>query len=652
MYIRNLRKILSVCLLAAGLGVSAQRVYNIYPIPQEQVRTEGSCRFTPTVTVVAEKGIDEPTKARATEVLREHGLKAVFAKKATNGNAAIYLGVNGSKGVADKMAKKLALKRDIFGNKKFDRHILSLTSADGLAKLVVLGENTNAVFFGLASLEQMLDNGTANLPCATIYDYADIKDRGVIEGYYGMPYSVEVTKDLLHFMMRYKMNSYMYGAKSDAYHSQYWDKPYPATLTEEQKSMGCFTADNMKEICKVSAATKVNFIWAIHPGKAFTGKDDNVTDRIMGKFELMHGLGVRQFAVFVDDVGVPTDAPTLALNAKRLTDLQNAMDKKWNYKGAIPADTLKPLHFVPQLYAYGWEKPQTRVNFYKALSNTPHKTQVYITGKQVWTVPNNHDLDVVETDFGRGVAWWWNYPCNDNADAWTFPADMYSNFVDMPEIDGKSTLPKSLEHCASLLSNPMQQGEIAKIPLFSIADFAWNNSEFNSVESWKAALPAVIGRMDYAKALQNIIPYLRVNDPEELGVMIDAYKNGGDAAQLKSVLQNVERNCAALGGLKFSSIKSQSLFYDDIRPWLLKLKATVNVANALIDIAAMPNGDAAKKARYEAAAAKAKALNEAPEFSVLALEGMGGGIGKQVYNVQFAKKHLTPFVAYLLEKAK
>ena len=651
MYIRNLRKILSVCLLAAGLGVSAQKVYNIYPIPQEQVRTEGSCRFTPTVTVVAEKGIDEPTKARAAEVLREHGLKAVFAKKAANGNAAIYLGVNGSKGVADKMAKKLALKRDIFANKKFDRHILSLTAAGGLASLVVLGENTNAVFFGLASLEQMLDNGTENLPCATIYDYADIKDRGVIEGYYGMPYSVEVTKDLLHFMMRYKMNSYMYGAKSDAYHSQYWDKPYPATLTEEQKSMGCFTADNMREICKVSAATKVNFIWAIHPGKAFTGKDDNVTDRIMGKFELMHGLGVRQFAVFVDDVGVPTDAPTLALNAKRLTDLQNAMDKKWNYKGATPADTLKPLHFVPQLYAYGWEKPETRVNFYKALSNTPHKTQVYITGKQVWTVPNNHDLDVVETDFGRGVAWW-NYPCNDNADAWTFPADMYSNFVDMPEIDGNSMLPKSLEHCASLLSNPMQQGEIAKIPLFSIADFAWNNSGFNSVESWKAALPAVIGRKDYAKVLQNIIPYLRVNDPEELGAMIDAYKNGGDAAQLKSVIQNVERNCAALGGLKFSSIKAQSLFYADIRPWLLKLEATANVANELIDIAAMPKGDAARKARYEAAAAKAKALGEAPEFSVLALEGMGGGIGKQVYNVQFAKKHLTPFVAYLLEKAK
>ena len=74
----NLRKIISICLLVAGVGVSAQKVYDIHPVPQEQVKTEGTCRFTPAVTVVAEKAIDRPTMARATEVLREHGIKAVF----------------------------------------------------------------------------------------------------------------------------------------------------------------------------------------------------------------------------------------------------------------------------------------------------------------------------------------------------------------------------------------------------------------------------------------------------------------------------------------------------------------------------------------------------------------------------------------------
>ncbi len=651
MFFKNLRKIFIACLLTMSMGVSAQKVYDIYPVPQKQELQSGECLFTKEVSVIAEKGIDAPTKARVSQVLQEHLMKASFVKKPQKGCATIYLGVNGSKGVADKLAKKLGLKRDIFSNKKYDRHIVSLTSKKGLAQLVILGENTNAVFFGLASLEQMLDKGTDKMACVNIYDYADIKDRGVIEGYYGMPYSVPVTKDLLRFMMRHKMNSYMYGAKSDAYHSQYWDKPYPSTLSEEQKSMGCFTAENMQDICYVSAETKVNFIWAIHPGQAFTGADNNVIDRIMGKFELMHKLGVRQFAVFVDDVGVPTDAPTLALNAKRLTDLQNAMDKKWNFKGAVPADTLKPLHFVPQLYAYGWEKPQTRTNFYKALSNTPHKTQVYITGEQVWTVPNNKDLNVVESDFGRGVAWWWNYPCNDNADAWTFPADMYSNFVDMPAIISNSTLPKKLENCASLLSNPMQQGEIAKIPLFSVADFAWNNGAFNSVKSWEASLPAVVGEK-FAPALKQIIPFLRVNDSEELGALVEAYKNGGDAAKLCEMLKGVADNCSKLEGLQNSPIPSHKLFYDDIRPWILKLKATANVAVKLIDVAQMSNGDASRKARYEEVAAEAQTLKTDPAYSVLALEGMGGGIGKQIYNVEFGKKYITPFIDYMLEKVK
>ena len=651
MYFRKIRNIVAVAFLAACMGASARSVYDIYPVPHEQVAAAGTCSFTPIVSVVAEKGIDNATKARLVDVLSDHGLKAEFAKKPAKGNAAIYLGVNGSKGSADKLGKKLALKRDIFSNGKYDRHILSLTSAGGNAQLVILGENTNAVFFGIASLEQMLDHGNGNLPCVTLYDYADIKDRGVIEGYYGMPYSLDVTKDLLKFMMSYKMNSYMYGAKSDAYHSQYWEKPYPTTLDDEQKSMGCFTSNDMKEICKVSAATKVNFIWAIHPGQAFTGKDDNVIDRIMGKFELMHGLGVRQFAVFVDDVGVPTDAPTLALNARRLTDLQNAMDRKWNFQGAEPADTLKPLHFVPQLYAYGWEKPEVRTNFYKALSNTPHKTQVYITGQQVWTVPNNTDLDVVETDFGRGVAWWWNYPCNDNADAWTFPSDMYSNFVDMPAIDGKSTMPKNLKNCASLLSNPMQQGEIAKIPLFSVADFAWNNSAFNSVESWNAAVLAAVGK-EYAKAVAGIVPFLRVNDSEEFGRLVENYKNNGDASALKQMLSAVAENCEKVSGMKYARQSSQRLFFDDIRPWVLKLGKTAKVISGLLDVAAMDAGSDARKQQYAALAEEAASLKTDPDFSVLALEGMGNGIGKQVYNVQFGSKYITPFVDYLLDKAK
>ena len=72
---------------------------------------------------------------------------------------------------------------------------------------------------------------------------------------------------------------------------------------------------------------KVNFIWAIHPGQAFTDSTQtDVLQRIMSKLADMHRLGVRQFGVFVDDVGVPDDQPTLRLGADRLTRLQQLID--------------------------------------------------------------------------------------------------------------------------------------------------------------------------------------------------------------------------------------------------------------------------------------------------------------------------------------
>ena len=651
MILRTLRKIMLMVAAAFAFSLAAADAYTIYPIPHAQIAGKAACSLSATTTVIAESGIDQPTKNRLCDVLKQHGIVAEFAAKPSKTNANIYLGVNGSKGDADRLAKKLKLKRDIFANGKFDRHIISLTAQkNGNAQLLILGENTDAVFFALASLEQMLDGGSSNMACVTIYDYADIKDRGVVEGYYGVPYSTAVTEDLLRFMMRYKMNSYMYGAKSDPYHSGYWGKPYPEKLTAEQKSMGCFTAADIKQMCEVSVATKVNFIWAIHPGVAFTGNDDAVIDRIMEKFEAMHGLGVRQFGVFVDDVGVPYDEPTLKLNAKRLTDLQNAIDQKWNFSGAVPADTVKPLHFVPQLYAYGWTKAEGRKNFFSALSNTPAKTQIYITGKAVWSVPNNTDLKIVEEDLGRPVAWWWNYPCNDNADAYTFPVDMYSNFIDMPAIDDDARLPENLEGCASLLCNPMQQGEIAKIPLFSAADYAWNNASFDNTSSWNAALAAAVGKQ-YAQPLAHILPYLRINDPESMAKLIEDYKTTGNASALKAELSAIIDDCNKVNTLSIEADTAKVLFHADIRPWLLKLRQTASVLNALIDVAAMPAGNAKAQA-YAQAAAEAKSLTYGAEFNVVALEGMAEGIGKQDYNARLANKHLTPFVDYMLKKAK
>ena len=200
-----------------------------------------------TVNVVAEAGIDAATVARAVGVLQEHGLAVTRSARPLRGQSNVLLGIRASRGVVDKQAASQKLPATVFAQPKYDRHVLSLTAdKQGLAQVLIWGEHTDAVFCGLASLEQMLDAGSQEMPCVCIEDYADVRDRGVIEGYYGVPYSADVTKDLFRFMARYKMNTYMYGAKSDPYHSQKWAEPYPTTITPEQLRIGYLSQDMLR----------------------------------------------------------------------------------------------------------------------------------------------------------------------------------------------------------------------------------------------------------------------------------------------------------------------------------------------------------------------------------------------------------------------
>ena len=639
-----MKKLFLLFLLLANLiPAVAAEPYTIYPVPQEQIDGHTSAGvLTPNVCIVADDGIDEVTVARAKEVLKANGLSTTVAKKAAKGCVNLLLGTVRSKGVADSEAARLRLSRHVFTLEKYDRHIFSIYPGKaGVAQILVLGENTDAVFCGLASLEQILEqcevqNGKKTLQAVTLYDYADVRDRGIIEGYYGVPYSAEVTKDLFRFMARYKMNTYMYGAKSDPYHSKLWADAYPTSITDDQKRIGYLTQQMMADITAVGRATKVNFIWAIHPGTAFTNPEKpEVLGRIMNKFQEMHRLGVRQFGVFVDDVGVPSDDKLLRLGAERLTQLQKLIDERWNGAAAEPADTVKPLHYVPQLYAYSWVSREQGKRFFNSLSSVPEKVRIYITGRAVWTVPNSFDLDLVNGWLGRKASWWWNYPCNDNDVTKLFPMDTYANFADESHINSLARLEADLKGTQTLIINPMQQGEASKIALFSVADYAWNNSGFNNDRSWDAALEAVVGT-DYAASLRTVAPYLRYYDDDALAYEVNNYRRSVSEGKprpgaLIGLLRGVVAACAKLRGLEGSARESDRLLYDDLRPWLLKLEAMASETVA----------------RLEGHETTAIDLDNNPDFHFPILTGMGDDISLSVKTAEPSAKYLQPLLMEL-----
>lgn len=617
--------------------LGAAEPYTIYPIPHKQVMNPGTASFSQEVFIFPQDGIDIATINRAKQILSDHGLVPVVIDAGTPNNCPsfVHLSVNNPKEkIGDEHHAVLRVDRSIFNLPKYDRHILNLKSdSKGQANVAIIGEDTDAVFCGLASLEQMLDQGTTDLPCVTIYDYADVKNRGIIEGYYGVPYTAEVTKDLFRFMARYKMNTYMYGAKSDPYHSRYWGDPYPTTITEDQQRIGYLNQDMMRDITKVANESKVNFIWAIHPGKAFANAEDpQVLDKIMAKFESMHKLGVRQFGVFVDDVGVPSDPAIMKLCADNLNALQQRIDDKWNKKGAAATDTVKPLHYVPQLYAHGWVSQERAREFFESLSGTTSKINIYITGRDVWSVPNNVDLATVKSWLGRDVSWWWNYPCNDQDPTKLFVMDTYSNFRDETHIDNLSRLEKRLTGLGTLIINPMQQGELSKIALFSVADYSWNNASFDNYSSWDAAIPAVVGKQ-HAKAFKKLAPYLRYYDNDAIGYRIDNYyksvKSGrANSRSLLNELREVNKACQEIKGMKNSNVESDRQLYNDVRPWLLKLEAMTGEAIAALEENAQPLVD----------------YDSNPDFQFETLGGMGEDIKLRVLTAEPSSKCLMPFL--------
>ncbi len=629
-------------------GLYAQGHYTIYPIPQQQkVLSKKGAKLTKKIIIVADEEIDKVTLERAEAILTKAGFKSMRATKPHRQLSNLFLAVVGSGGKAEAYCRKL--DKSVLSTKgKFDRHILSIKRAGAVANIRILGEHCTATFYGLASLEQILEQSKSSVREVLIEDYADQQSRGIVEGYYGYPYSIAVKKDLMNFMMRFKMNTYMYGAKSDPYHSEKWEEAYPSKLTEQDIKNGLISEDMLRDLSETSHQTKVNFIWAIHPGNDFVASDD-VNRRIMNKFTKMYALGIRQFAVFVDDVGVPQTEQECQTNADRLTKLQEAIDTKWNVGATKEADKVKPLHFVPQVYTLSWVKAEDRKRFYKSLSSIPEKITVYFTGRGVWTVPNQEDLDIINTDFGRKLAWWWNYPCNDNADSQIFPSDMYHNFEEMPAVDGKSRLPKSLDNGLGIVSNPMQQGEVSKTALFSVADYAWNNSAFDNDKSWEKSFDYIIADKAKREAYKMIAPYLRANEPKEMGEAI-AKLNGdefnSDLEPLLVLLRKLLPQIEVLRSMEESEVEAERLLYQDIKPFVNKLATMLPILQYGTD------GEWAEYPwdLYLDYLRNIEELNNSEDYRVYALEGLGSGISVSHQQAKVSAKYLTPFILGMKSK--
>ncbi|CAL9700665.1 unnamed protein product [Knipowitschia caucasica] len=114
---------------------------------------------------------------------------------------------------------------------------------------------------------------------------------GVVEGFYGRPWTMEQRAELFKREQKWGLNSYLYAPKDDYKHRMYWRDLYSAQEAAQLTSL-------------ISAAKKhnVEFIYAISPGLDITFSNSKEVDALKRKFDQVKEFGCTSFSLLFDDI--------------------------------------------------------------------------------------------------------------------------------------------------------------------------------------------------------------------------------------------------------------------------------------------------------------------------------------------------------------
>ncbi len=288
---------------------------------------------------------------------------------------------------------------------------------------------------------------------------------GVIEGFYGTPWSHQDRLDMLEFMGRVGLQAYVYAPKNDPYHLSRWRDPYPET-----------ERGHLAELVETATRHGVQFWYAISPGLSMTYSSADDYQALKRKIDQVSELGVRHFGLFLDDVpnelGHDADREVFGTLAAAHVDLTNKLYADLSADGRAVALT-------PTIYTGAWGDLE-----YVAELGAGVAPQVPI----FWTGPDVASPTISRAhadDWGRMLQRkplvWDNYPVNDYARWRLF----------LGPFDGRA--PDLARSVSGIIANPMNEAHASMISLATLADYVRDPEAYDPQRSLTAALQTLYG---------------------------------------------------------------------------------------------------------------------------------------------------------------
>ena len=411
-------------------GQSTTPVVGLSPLPQQIAWGETTFKTPKKIVIVGAEEAD----ADAVALLRN-----TFAESTTG--MTVILGERGDEAVSA-YAERIP--------EKVEGYYLHVSES----QVVIAGNDEAGTYYGVQTLLQMA--AQPQMKQADIEDWPDVLERGVVEGFYGNPWSHTDRLRQFDFYGKNKLNVYIYGPKDDPYHRNQWREAYPEA-----------EAARISELAKAAAQNKVDFVWAMHPGGDIQWTEADFNSSIQ-KLEWMYDLGVRAFAIFFDDIFGAEQS-----KGEKQAEYMNFLNREFVQKHADVA----PLILCPTEYNKSWAGK----NYLPALGSTMDKDiRIMWTGATVVDMINKSDIDWINERIQRNAYIWLNYPVNDFCIDHMLMGPTYGNDLDIAE------------QLSGFVSNPMEYAEASRVSLYSIADYTWNMEAYDSQASWEQALQVLM----------------------------------------------------------------------------------------------------------------------------------------------------------------
>ena len=445
--------------------------------------------------------------------------------------------------------------------------------------------------YALNALRTWLATDDQNLE---LEDGPDFPVRGVVEGFYGKPWSYEQKLKGIEFFADCNMNTYFLAPKDDPLQRFNWRSPFTSEYLNKTS-----------ELIDRGKIHGIDFVLCVSPGLSVEYSSESDVDSVVNRFKQLTDLGSTHFGMLWDDIAWEmqhdSDNAKYASTAAAHADFTNRVWEK-----LIAYNDQAQLTVCPMHYSGRGNEPYV-VDLGRAL-----KSQINLmwTGRSICSEYLDIADDVIfERSTLRPALYWDNFPVNDGG--------MQVNLFIGPVRGREKGLHR---YSAGLLSNPMLQFEASQIPISTIGEYLWNTEDYNPDEAWERALINLVPHEQDRGALRR---FLRTSMGTTVGgdpapdlrqvfrAGVSAWR-AGDMSKASDVFKSEGEAILANRQYLQNPAFSYPEIITEIEPWLVKYQAGGDALIGLAEILLTCSYDSSKMIIVgpEDAPIKLKALAE------------------------------------------